>query len=389
MNLNTIDGTHIIVAFSLYILAFSLNTIYGQTPEENPHVKIFKLIHDGKEYTIPYVMTNGNITKITVNDYGGLLLNLDTNDKPGFAELAIPFGLYKFTGNFAISSPKFEQLFVLEDGEEMKNEIFAIGSKGTYSFDLRPQSEEVELLGTSMAAGVHELIIDTPTEWYDPGSDIVIKGKYTVGGFIQRNATILVEIHDPQNNLVVSNSKLTDENGRFFLATKIPSMVNGGVYKASASLQAGGTSASGQPIGNEFFYVRGPSNYKLIAEDKDSNFSISSNSSSYEPFFMKKSKTLALLVNGKDGTTGQMELLIPHSMLDGDLKAYINTQFNYSLQKNTTHSIINLDYSHKDSPLVIEITGTTIIPEFPIVILALVASMVIILIISRTKMNKI
>ena len=76
---------------------------------------------------------------------------------------------------------------------------------------------------------------------------------------------------------------------------------------------------------------------------------------------------VSFTVTGPTGTTGFARIVIPEDLTDGEFPVYLNEFIlmegaEYTKTYNGTHTIIEMSYSH--STHLIEITGTTVVPEY-------------------------
>jgi hypothetical protein len=92
-------------------------------------------------------------------------------------------------------------------------------------------------------------------------------------------------------------------------------------------------------------------------------FYVTSNSTTYEPFFFKKQKILGLVVTGEGETPGSSQLRIPHHVLDGNISA-INSGLGLDTIRNSTHSITELQYVHERQEFAVGVIGSSAIPEY-------------------------
>ncbi|MGI0035668.1 MAG: hypothetical protein ACRD98_07360, partial [Nitrososphaera sp.] len=104
--------------------------------------------------------------------------------------------------------------------------------------------------------------------------------------------------------------------------------------------------------------------YSLRTHEVSEVFQIISNSTFYEPYFLKNARILGLFVSGAGGTNGTASMAFKHSLLGGDLELMIAMPATSSLQSNSTHSTVDINYRHDGSIQRIEVVGTTAIPEF-------------------------
>lgn len=97
--------------------------------------------------------------------------------------------------------------------------------------------------------------------------------------------------------------------------------------------------------------------------------------------FSKEEKTI-LLQNNQ--TAGSLEIEIPKELLNGEFTVMIDDNvIKFTLFSTETHS--TLLFERPTSSSIIEIQGTTVIPEFPFAMLALVAASTLTLFLIRTR----
>ena len=99
-----------LVVLLICLLAINPLIIYAQSNTES-HVKTYKLILNGKEYHIPYVMANGTIKEIKTSStaYGYVSLNVSTGEgKKTSLEISLPYDLFKIIFPYAMSGKFFD-----------------------------------------------------------------------------------------------------------------------------------------------------------------------------------------------------------------------------------------------------------------------------------------
>lgn len=119
-------------------------------------------------------------------------------------------------------------------------------------------------------------------------------------------------------------------------------------------------------------------------EDHDFNVSVLSNSLVYDLEFKQEMKSIGFKVRGIDGTTGFVNATIPKRMLDGDFTVTVdNKPSEFIITSDDKNNYIYVEYTHSERQ--IAVTGTNVIPEFPVSILALVFSLALLTGLFRSK----
>jgi hypothetical protein len=123
--------------------------------------------------------------------------------------------------------------------------------------------------------------------------------------------------------------------------------------------------------------VATPEEHQVSAENQDFTVTIASNSALSDFQFRQQEKKISFLVEGDAGTTGVTEISIPKKLLSGDMSVFVDqnlvTKENVLLKSDTeAQSTFEINYHHSIHRA--EIAGTNVVPEFPIAMLAMAAS---------------
>ena len=143
-------------------------------------------------------------------------------------------------------------------------------------------------------------------------------------------------------------------------------------YGWCLSISAGGWATFASKEGD-------PNNYpKLIVtwqlESYGERVEVSSNSSILSYEFAYPTKAMSFNVTGPNGTTGYIDVVFETVLLGGPYTVHIDgSPITPIITYNETRALFHIEYSH--STHTIQIVGTTVLPEFP---LTLVASVFII-----------
>lgn len=340
-----------------------------------------------KEYPVAIFSTYYQFRDISAHQYG-IQVQMDTlSSHDDHIDLSLPYELVEYIWpEVRFSDANLEGLEVFVDGESVPRDVVRLGSRVTLSFDIPAGSETLDIAGGMIAAALPliTLDIDNPTGVVNPGDTISVQGRIDEIGKIS-NELISVQVKDPFSNVISSQNVTTDKDGRYSSSVSIPLSAVGGSYEISTRVPERALSLQAL----EFFHVSGDGYYYGVEYKgiKEVIF-ISTNSTLNDVFLMKNAKTLGLAVSGEYRTSGHTTVVLPHSVLGGSLEpfAYPEVQ-NVAIARNSTHTIIDLDYQHETS--IVEISGTTVIPEFGASV-ALIASAVAItttMLLRRTRLS--
>ncbi|MGI0015653.1 MAG: hypothetical protein ACREBU_19730, partial [Nitrososphaera sp.] len=286
----------------------------------------------------------------------------NTRQERGFAEFAIPYEVFKlFWSRIAGSEDDLEGLVVVVDNNIVAHDLTFMGARNTISIELPPGSRIVEINSVVLPSKRPEMTLASSSLWVSPGDSLRVNG--TVSNIDRiSDISITVKVQDALGNIIYDNKTRTDANGNYAASIIIPEVSVGGLFEISAT-----------PIldkvprleGRDAFYVNAePALYSLRTHEVSDVFQIISNSTFYEPYFLKNARILGLFVSGAGGTNGTASMAFKHSLLGGDLELMIAMPATSSLQSNSTHSTVDINYRHDGSIQRIEVVGTTAIPEF-------------------------
>lgn len=141
------------------------------------------------------------------------------------------------------------------------------------------------------------------------------------------------------------------------------------------------------------FIVENPSTFQVLAEDRTFDIEIASSSIISDFAFSQSEKKLSFTVEADNASrNGVAQLTIPSELLGGEIMIVRDGQ---EIPRNEAILVIQEDtfylaevnYSH-DTPHMIEILGTEVIPEFPIILVSLLSSLLIGMVVLVTRRLK-
>ncbi|MEW6605555.1 MAG: hypothetical protein AB1351_12835 [Thermoproteota archaeon] len=131
---------------------------------------------------------------------------------------------------------------------------------------------------------------------------------------------------------------------------------------------------------------------QVTAKDTAMEVSIESNSNITEFEFSEAEKRVSFTVNGEDGTNG-LTIVGADTVLEGPYTVMIDDEatsnFVVAQDEASGQSMIEVSYTHSEHEIVI--TGTNVVPEFPLPVVGAIAAVIgVVAVIDRTRlMNKI
>lgn len=246
-----------------------------------------------------------------------------------------------------------------------------------------------------MADSRSSLTIQSDRHLYKPGEDVTVSGSVLtslladLGGDI---SVISIEVTDNKGTVVADEDADLDSDGVYSMTFTLPDDAELGAYSMNATIQADadllGTldaSVSAKLKSTAKFVVVSPMAFAVNAEGKNFEVTVASNSSSVTDFaFEQAEKKVSFKVEGETGTKGVAQVTLPKELLAGQLMVSIDGRVvaedsNDVIVTSDTASEMTLEINYPHSEHTIEITGTSVVPEFPVtfaVMAAAVASVV-------------
>ena len=241
------------------------------------------------------------------------------------------------------------------------------------------------------------LTVNAESHLYYPGDRVSVEGNVwseVISGVEALNL-IKVEIKDGRDNVVaMSDAELNRQSGQYATSLKLPDNASAGTYTVESriELQADAlgiveaiTSATLQS--SVRIAVAEPNGYDIRIDNQTYSVEIASNSALNGFEFKQEEKAVSVFAEGSSGTTGVMEISIPKNLLSGEMAVFIDGSLvsnDQVLLKSDTETDTTFEINYSHSIHQIEVTGTNVVPEFPVVItMALVAAIGVIAIATR------
>lgn len=237
---------------------------------------------------------------------------------------------------------------------------------------------------------------------YHPGDNVEFTGSVLIELVNQVDALeiIKIAIMDGQGNVVLrEDASIDQEDGTFVTTASLLDSAQSGTYTAVARLEIDAdalgivsaiTSAALQS--SVQFVVAEPVEHSITAADQTFAIWIASNSGVSEIELKQEEKKLEFFVEGVDGTSGVTEISIPKELLSGEMNVFIDQNLVANedvLLKSSTEAETTFEINYSHSIRRVEVTGTNVVPEFPIAMLITAASISLVIaflaIIARTQ----
>jgi hypothetical protein len=243
--------------------------------------------------------------------------------------------------------------------------------------------------------------INSENHLYYPGEQVAVSGSVwsEIIESVQALNVIKTEIKDGRGNVVaVSDAELDRENGKYTTMLKLPDNSGSGTYiiESRIELEADAlgiveavTSATLQS--SMRIAVAKPQSHLVIVDNQTFAVTYASNSALDGFEFKEQEKAVSIFAEGSTGTTGVLEISIPKALLRGEMAVFIDDNLatkEQVLLKSDSENETTFEINYSHSIHQIEVTGTSVTPEFPFAALAAAAAIgSALLLVSRTSLR--
>jgi PDZ domain-containing secreted protein len=127
------------------------------------------------------------------------------------------------------------------------------------------------------------------------------------------------------------------------------------------------------------FEVVSSNAFAVNAEGKDFEVDIASNSTVTDFAFVQQDKKVSFVVEGETGTRGVTQITIPKALLSGEMMVSIDGEAIPPESSDVvaiadTEEGLTLEINYHHSEHSIEVSGTNVIPEFPLTMVVMAAA---------------
>jgi uncharacterized protein YdeI (BOF family) len=236
----------------------------------------------------------------------------------------------------------------------------------------------------------NSFIVHTDKHLYKPGEEVMIQGSIlsTLIDEIGDVTTVKLNVTDNKGNATAEEDAQVDSEGQFSANVTLPEDVELGSYSITAMIDVEASildtlnaSVKSKLGTSARFEVVSPVAFAVKAEGKQFDVDIASNSSSVTDFaFNQTEKKVSFKVAGEAGTKGVAQVTLPKALLAGELMVSIDGRAvaedsNDVIITSDTATEMTLEINYHHSEHTVEITGTNVVPEFPVSMLVMAAAL--------------
>ena len=227
---------------------------------------------------------------------------------------------------------------------------------------------------------------------YHAGEEIIVEG--SVWSEIIDNVDALevvkLELKTEEGDVVErKDAQVNAEDGNFETTMQLLDSTGEGTYTLEAGLELEAdalgiikTITSVALRSSVQFAVAEPVDYPVNAEDQDFTVNIATNSEVDNFEFSQQEKKISFVVDGEDGSAGFAEVTIPKRLLSGEMTVFVDENVvttNDVIAKSNTETEMTLEINYHHSIHQIEIVGTNVVPEFPLVAIVIATTIAMVI----------
>ncbi|HMK32610.1 MAG TPA: MG2 domain-containing protein [Nitrosopumilaceae archaeon] len=244
--------------------------------------------------------------------------------------------------------------------------------------------------------------MQTQKHLYKPGDGIKIEGSIWSGLITELGGVnlVTVQVLDSKDSVVGNTKAQVTIDGQYSTEFTLPASAENGTYTINAKIEVSDSVLSsltlktqGSLQSSTKFVVANSNTFSIKSEGKNFDVTIASNSQVSNLQFNEQAKNLTFIVSGETGTKGVTDIIIPKSLLSGDMNVMIDGHMisqNDVIETADTQDGTTLEINYNHSTHTIEVTGTNAVPEFPTSIMTMFVaiSMFVIFVSSRRHILK-
>jgi hypothetical protein len=231
----------------------------------------------------------------------------------------------------------------------------------------------------------------TEKHLYKPGDQVRVEGSIwsslidDIGGDV---TIVMLNVTDNKGNATVDQEEVeVDGNGGFSATFALPEDAELGSYSLDAMIEVEASvldtlsaNIKSKLDTSARFEVVSSNAFAVNAEGKDFEVEVASNSTVDNFAFSQAEKKVSFRVEGETGTRGVAQVTLPKELLSGQLMVSVDGRAvaedsNDVIVTSDTATEMTLEINYPHSEHTIEITGTSVVPEFPITFLVMAAAL--------------
>jgi hypothetical protein len=216
---------------------------------------------------------------------------------------------------------------------------------------------------------------------YKPGEEVKVEGSIwtslidQIGGNV---SSVILNVTDNKGNMTVNQEEVeVNEDGEFSTTFTLPEDAELGSYSVNAVIEEASVldtlnaNAKSNLGASARFEVVSSNAFAVNAEGKNFSVEVASNSTVSDLQFKQQDKKVSFVIEGETGTRGVTQITIPKALLSGEMMVSIDgnaipPESSDVVAIADTEEGLTLEINYHHSEHTIEVSGTNVIPEFPL-----------------------
>lgn len=239
---------------------------------------------------------------------------------------------------------------------------------------------------TSYADASSDFGVQSQYHIYKPGDAVTIQGSMSSDMKEKTDPQdVSVKVTDAQGQVVADQKATVDSSGQYTATINLPASAKEGEYNVDSKIEASASvlgllsaDVVAKMESSTQFVVGSESSYDVKADGGEQfKVDITSNSNVSNVKLDEEAKKVSFTVEGQSGTKGAAEVTIPKAMLSGSMMVMIDGQAMAKddvIVKSQTESDVTFEMNYHHSSHQIDVTGTSVVPEFPVSALIMAAA---------------
>ena len=231
--------------------------------------------------------------------------------------------------------------------------------------------------------------VHSETHLYKPGEDVTVEGSISaslidqIGGEV---STVTLNVTDNKGNVTAEEDAEVNDDGEFSATFALPVDAELGSYSVDAMIEVEASvldtlnaNIKSKLETSARFEVVSSNAFAVNAEGRNFEVDIASNSTVKDFAFEKQDKKVSFVVDGETGTRGVTQITIPKALLSGEMMVSIDgkaipPESSEVVAIANTEEGMTLEINYHHSEHTVEVSGTSVVPEFPVSMIVMVAA---------------
>jgi hypothetical protein len=300
----------------------------------------------------------------------------------------LAFGLFSTTGTVLAQSQAEDQSRAEVGSQASSSAGSQAGANTGAQMSMEARTMYKSAYPMAQASANSVLAVQTDKHLYKPGEVVTVQGSIWADLLSQIDTSVVaVEVQDNRGTVITNQSADINAQGEYTITFTLPQDAELGAYTIDSNIEIEADVLNtlradlvARLDKSARFVVISPVAFAVNAEGKNFDVNIATNSTSVRDFaFAQAEKKVSFEVEGETGTKGVAQVTLPKELLSGQMVVSIDgvviaEDSNDVVVTSDTATEMTLEINYLHSEHTIEITGTNVVPEFPVSMVVMAAA---------------